>query len=152
MCSGAAARFASAQEAPVAAGMRIRITTAPSNDQAGKQRRTLVGSLVTIDESTVVVTDQHGSNVRVLRTFIIAMERSAGRKSRGKNTAIGLLVGATVGAAMVAATASDCTGLCVVGPGAAAVVGGIFFGDIGAAIGAVVPPAERWTRVPLPSP
>ena len=143
MCSGGAAT--SAPESPLAPGMRIRITTGPAADTMRAGQRT-VGSFVALDDSALVLVDEHGRSVRVPRRSISAIERSEGKYSRGRKALIGLLMGGTV----AAGGSAECQdGECSGGTGASASdgVAGLFVGAIGAAIGAVLPPGERWIRI-----
>jgi hypothetical protein len=144
MCSGAAAT--SAQESPIAPGMRIRITTGPATDRTARPGQKTVGSFVAVDDTALVLIDEHGRRVRVPRSSISTIERSEGKHSRGRKALIGLLMGATATAGGSAECQDDsCFG--DAGDSASGGLAGLFVGAIGAAIGAALPPAERWVRI-----
>jgi hypothetical protein len=112
--------------------------------------RRIIGFVVADQDRTLSLRRSDGSTVIVPREAIGKLERSAGRRSRGRNVLWGLLVGAGGGAAMGAATyscdAPTGWGLCF-GPGAAAAAGGILGGGLGAAAGVFVRGQERWSEV-----
>jgi hypothetical protein len=144
MCSGAAATSAPASS--LAPGMRIRITTGPAADRTTRAGQQTVGSFVALDDSALVLVDEHGRSVRMPRSSISAIERSEGKYSRGRKALIGLLMGGTVAAGGSAECQDgDCSG--GAGAGASDGAAGLFVGAIGAAIGAVLPPGERWIRI-----
>lgn len=127
------------------AGTRIRITAVTSMNDMTASRRTIVGTFEAIGDTAITVVDEHGVTLTIPRPTILQIERSEGRQSRGRNAAIGFAIGLGVGALLAATTTGDCAhsfGPC--GPGIAAVAGATLGGGIGLALGASIPPAERW--------
>jgi hypothetical protein len=112
--------------------------------------RRIVGFVVADRDRTLSLGRSDGSTVIVPREAIGKVERSAGRRSRGRNILWGLLVGAGGGSAMGAATyscdAPTGWGPCF-GPGVAAGAGAILGGGLGAAAGVFVRGQERWSEV-----
>jgi hypothetical protein len=111
-------------------------------------RVVLSGQLLATDHETLTIRFE-GEKLpyRVPRYAIEFVDLSAGRKgSRGRNALIGFVTGALVGALIGAATGGDdemiSQGVIVAGSAGA-------LGALGALVGATIPSAEVWQRVPL---
>jgi hypothetical protein len=110
------------------------------------------GRLVALEADTFVL-ELHKSTefARVPRAAIATVEVSAGRSSRASHAALGLLVGAAIGAGMGALTGTTCKpGEWFCSPGFNAAALAIVLAPIGA-IGGAAMPVERWKRVAEPS-
>jgi hypothetical protein len=128
---------AAAEEGPIPAGARLRVTTATSP--------AVVGTLAGRDATTLTLaTDDSDAPRRLDLSAITRLEVSRGRKS---HWLAGLLVGGAAGAAL---GAYYCSGMnCNDGETAPAIA---FFGAIGAASGALVGALIRTTRWETASP
>jgi hypothetical protein len=139
--------FAEDAEQPLV-GARVRLTTG-----ARQETQQLVGDLLGLDDHSLKlkVDEQSGPrDVLVPRATIVRLERSRARGTRGKGAGIGLLEGAVVGGVLGFAAGGSCHGnefLCF--DRSATVPGlGLFFGAVGAGIGALAGHGERWEDVP----
>jgi hypothetical protein len=120
-------------------GMRVRITAPNGADTA------VAGTIRSLDGQTIELAVRgRPEPVRVARDQIAKIEVSAGQGSRLSGALIGGLVGAGVGAAV--GKGSEPNNGYVVNSAAEA-GGAIAFALLGAAIGALIPPAERWQEV-----
>ena len=77
------------------------------------------------------------------------LDVSRGRHSRGRKALGGAIIGLVGGAILGFATGGNCEGefLCAT-PAEDAAIGGGLFAVAGALIGALLPPSEKWVRVP----
>jgi hypothetical protein len=126
-------------------GARLRVTRA--NGQS------ITGQLAALDERNFTLEQRDGSG-RATQVVVsrenaqrIQISRAPSRKGRGAG--IGFLIGAAFGAAAGYAAGSDCSNreiLCI-SRGAGAGVLGVFFGGLGAGIGAVAAHGEKWETV-----
>jgi hypothetical protein len=137
-------QLVSAQDAPapasLAPGMRVRLV-AP-DVLAGK----IVGTLQLIDEEFVTVQIEGRSEpLSVRRDKIDRLDVSAGRRSRWFYAGIGAAVG-TLGGAIAGGNHKSSLFHSDYSTGEAATQGGVLGALAGAAIGALIPPGERWTR------
>jgi hypothetical protein len=123
--------------------MRVRITTSNGADT------TVAGTIRSLDGRAIALAvPGRPEPVSVARDQIAKIEVSAGRGSRLTGALIGALVGAGVGAVVGKGSESNNT---YAVNSAAEAGGAIAFGLLGAAIGALVPPAERWQEAPTSS-
>jgi hypothetical protein len=109
----------------------------------------ILGDLVAIDDETIVVQDSSGQDVAVPAEQVTQMEvrRQAGR--RGKGALTGALTGLVAGAVVGVAAGEDCSGkdLICFDRGGTALVLGAAGALVGAGIGALVAPGEKWEVV-----
>lgn len=133
--------------AQVEPGTRVRVT------ENGQKR--VVGRLVSIDETTLSVRpDGNAEPVAVSRSTLtrIDVSQRLGRKRRGAT--IGLLVGALAGAVALASATEDCSRndfVCLFPreqQTTNTVLGAVVFGALGAGLGALVAPGEKWESIP----
>jgi hypothetical protein len=110
---------------------------------------TFVGIVLAVDNQAVSIKAEGVSSaLTVPRAAIARLERADGRRSRVRYAALGSLIGLSGGALAGLASASSCGPtelLC--SPALGAFAGGIVGAGTGAVIGAIMPPAERWTAV-----
>jgi hypothetical protein len=116
----------------------------------------VIGWLDSFDQSAITVRHRRGHISTTYRSTVTRVEQSHGRHSRWRRTGIGFALGVAGGALFGAAAGEDCAnsrgfGPCF-SPGATAAMLGMFFRGIGAAVGALVPPGERWTATAFPAP
>ncbi len=139
----------------LAPGARLRLT-APAI-----ARERMVGRLISEDADSLRL--EVGTGVITLpRESVTKVEISHSRSRRAHGARLGLLVGAVAGAALGYAMGEDqkdavpfCTlgGCATLGPfwlnkPASAAAVGIFFGAVGAGVGALVSPGEKWASIP----
>jgi hypothetical protein len=112
-----------------------------------RPRTTHTGRLLATDDETLTIRfDGQKAPFKVPRSVLESVDLSAGKQgSRGKNTLIGLAIGAAAGALLGASTNQD--DFIVTQEGAAAMAAAAL-GALGAGIGLAVPLSERWERVP----
>ena len=79
---------------------------------------------------------------------VTRLDVSRGRHSRGRKALGGAIIGLVVGAAIGAVSGGDCENsiICVTPAEGAAIVG-VPFAAVGALIGVLLPPGDRWERV-----
>jgi hypothetical protein len=79
---------------------------------------------------------------------VTRLDVSRSRHSRARKALGGAIIGLVAGAAIGAASGGDCenTIVCYT-PGEGAAMGGVLFSGVGALIGVLLPPSERWERV-----
>lgn len=123
----------------LAPGARLRVAGTSINGP-------LVGDVIAADgKSLTLGVRGKAEPLRVPYRDITAIELSVRRRSRGKGALIGAAVGAGLGMVLGLATCGDD---CAITRGAAAaILGGMGAGG-GALLGAVVPPGERWEKLP----
>ena len=121
----------------LATGAEVRITTS-SRTVRGKVLRVTDDSLVLAAGKTQEMFPQQEVKRVLLR----------GDSHRGRNSLIGLGIGAATGAIIGAAAHQDCTGWCffITSQGADAAAGAAVFGGIGAAVGALIP-TRSWLEI-----
>jgi hypothetical protein len=107
----------------------------------------LIGTVHQVSDNSVSL-DVPGRNepVSILREKIARLDVSDGLRSRGVDAAIGAGIGAGIGAAGCAAGNGSGSGH-IVSTGAVAGICAFFGGGLGALIGAVIPPGERWKEI-----
>jgi hypothetical protein len=133
---------------------RLRLTLTP---KANAPPGHVIGWLDSFDQSTISMRDHRGHISTTDRAKVTKVEQSQGRHSRWRRVGIGFAVGMAGGALIGLGSGEDCAnsggfgGPCF-SPGATAAMLGMFFGGIGAAVGAVLPPGERWTATGFPAP
>ena len=122
-------------------GMRVRILAPEVSPHK------VIGTVQRVSEDSVTL-DVPGRNepVSVLREKIARLDVSDGPRSRGVDSAIGAGIGAAVGAAGCAAGNGGGQGK-IVSTGAVAGFCALLGGGLGALIGAVIPPGERWKEI-----
>ena len=122
-------------------GMRVRILAPEVSPHK------VIGTVQRVSEDSVTL-DVPGRNepVSVLREKIARLDVSEGPRSRGVDSAIGAGIGAAVGAAGCAAGNGGGQGK-IVSTGAVAGFCALLGGGLGALIGAVIPPGERWREI-----
>jgi hypothetical protein len=124
----------------VAPGMRVRIL-APDLSSSK-----IIGTVQKVSDSSVTL-EVPGRNepVSILREKIARLDVSEGPHSRGVYSAIAGVIGAGIGA-VGCAHANSGQGH-IVSTGEVAGVCALFAGGLGALIGAVIPPGERWKEM-----
>jgi hypothetical protein len=122
-------------------GMRVRILAPEVSPHK------VIGTVQRVSEDSVTL-DVPGRNelVSVLREKIARLDVSEGPRSRGVDVAIGGVIGAGIGAGGCAAGNGSGQGH-IVSTGAVAGVCALLGGGLGALIGAVIPPGERWKEI-----
>src|SRR5450755_1368376 len=122
-------------------GMRVRILAPELSPHK------VIGTVQRVSEDSVTL-DVPGRNelVSVLREKIARLDVSEGPRSRGVDVAIGGVIGAGIGAGGCAAGNGSGQGH-IVSTGAVAGVCALLGGGLGALIGAVIPPGERWKEI-----
>jgi hypothetical protein len=122
-------------------GMRVRILAPEVSPHK------VIGTVQRVSEDSVTL-DVPGRNepVSVLREKIARLDVSEGPRSRGVDAAIGGVIGAGIGAGGCAAANGSGQGH-IVSTGAVAGVCALLGGGLGALIGAVIPPGERWKEI-----
>jgi hypothetical protein len=127
----------------LAPGMRVRIA-APE-----VLPHRLVGEISAIDEDTVTVESSASHmTVSIPRVKIDRVELSEGMRSRWVDGGIGAATGAATGAITCAEDNSHSShGYVRVSTTAVAAACGVVGAGIGALIGALIPPGERWHRM-----
>jgi hypothetical protein len=122
-------------------GMRVRIL-APE-----VVPRKLIGTVTRVSADAVTLNIPGRSEpVSIQREKIARLDTSEGPRSRGVDSAIGAGIGAAVGAAGCALGNGSGQGH-IVSTGAVAGICALFGGGLGALIGAVIPPGERWKAI-----
>jgi len=123
---------------PLAPGVRVRIV-AP-DVSAGK----VIGTITAVDEESVTLdVPGRGAAVSVPRDKITHLDVSEGPRSRWINAAFGAAVGA-LGGAIVGGNHKSSLFHGDYSTGEAATDGGVLGALVGAAVGALIPPGERW--------
>ncbi len=108
--------------------------------------RTVRGKIVRVSDEDLLLVSGKGQEMfgrpDVTRVLL------KGDSHRGRNSLIGLGVGAATGATIGAAAHHDCTGWCIFATsrGVDAAGGAIVLGAIGAAVGALIP-TRSWLEV-----
>jgi hypothetical protein len=138
--SGSAAGEEAPLDLSLTPGMRVRILT------PGISPSKVVGTINSVDDQSVTIdVPGRAEPVSVPREKIARVDVSSGRRSRWVDAAIGAGIAAAGGALACSASEtkhsivnnSDVTAGC-------ALVGAL----LGAGIGAVIPPGERWNEMP----
>ena len=145
-------RPAAAQQA-ILDNTRLRLTLVPHADAPARH---VLGWFESLDGSSITLRDHRGRMSTTQRTTVTRIEQSHGRYSRWRRTGFGFLVGVASGALFGLAAGDDCsTKRGTFAPcfdvALTAGVLGAWFGGIGAAVGASLPPGERWEPVSLPA-
>jgi hypothetical protein len=133
-------------------GARVRVVAVAASSKP------VIGTIVRVDERMMELRLADRKDLTfVPRAAIKKLEVSRGRRSRGRGALIGALIGGALGAIAVLATPGQscepssnpwsCIGGISKGEGALA-LGGLGAG-LGALVGLVIPPAEKWTPVPM---
>jgi hypothetical protein len=116
-----------------------------------RRGRSVTGMLLTATDETILLQQSgDGKAIRIPRAAVVKLEvsRAPGRRKYGAGIGAATgLAAAFVLAAIVAS--SDDGGYFDFGFGVYAIAGSIFFVPIGAAVGAIVAPGERWEDVTL---
>jgi hypothetical protein len=152
-CGLAGVPEAVAQQTTIPDNTRLRLTL---TQQANAPPRHVIGWFESLDRSGITLRDRRGRVSTTQRTKVNRIERSQGRHSRWRRTGFGFLIGATSGALVGALSGDDCSRAggsfapCF-SAGTTAGLLGVFFGGIGAGVGAALPPGERWELLALPS-
>ena len=136
---------AAAQDTP-AWGSRIRVTVVDPGKGSTKR---LTGTVVASGDTTLTVqTNKSKPPLVIPRANIAGLETSVQPSRKGRGALIGLGVGAFMGAMMGFASGDDPDGLISFTAEAKAGMGAIVLGPLGAIIGALAAPGERWEAVP----
>lgn len=145
-CAGAAF----AQAGVVGLGARVRVTTVSGGLSPGQAQATQIeGVLVEVTDRTIAIrVDRLVDQARVNRSSIAQMERAVGYRSRARKGALGALIGAASGAALLLALPCEGGSDWFCGAGFRASTGGVLGAGAGAITGVVLPPAIRWVVVP----
>jgi hypothetical protein len=116
-----------------------------------RPRRKVVGVVKTADSEVLTLVRTNGSTVVVPRTAIAKVERTNGRRSRARAAGLGFLIGAGGGSGVGFLIGATChpTGFlgCLFEPWASTFAGVVLGGSVGALVGAVSPPKDRWMTV-----
>ena len=106
------------------------------------------GTLVDMDETTITLEISPSKPpIEILRMDVSKLEVSYGKKSRHTGALIGLGVGAGLGAIIGFSGGDDPDGIVSFSAGAKAGMGAFAFGVVGAIIGSVVTPGDKWETV-----
>src|SRR4030095_891180 len=113
--------------------------------------RKVVGIVKTADSEVLTLVRTNGSTIVVPRGAIAKVERTNGRRSRARAAGLGFLIGVGGGAGVGYLIGASCNprGLmgCFLQPWGSTFAGVILGGAVGAVVGAVSPPKDRWTTV-----
>ena len=144
------ASVASAEEPrPLTAGDRIRVEVA---QQVTGRPLSIVGTLTGIDSSRLTLLNQKGVASRLPTADILRLQRSVHPSRKNKGAWIGLGVGFAAGFVSDALLSNCNEGApadsCVSGW---SVLAGLVVAPVGAGLGAIMAPGERWETVPLRS-
>ena len=142
----------------LAPGARVRVTMrAAANQEVGGRAREkrIQGKLVALDEATMTMeTDGQSRPTVVPRPAIKKVEVSTRGSRKGRAALIGFGVGALIGGAWGYSVVDDCsrgTFLCIFPkedrPGLT-LGGAVLGGALGAGLGALLGPGERWQERP----
>ena len=126
-------------------GARLRLTLATGGHP-------LVGAFVALDGETLTLQVPGRTDAMILRRDgITRAEISEGRRSRTHGALLGAAIGAGSGAiiGIVGGLASTSGGEKTYGAVASGTITAFLLGSIGAGVGLVLPPAERWKELPL---
>ena len=125
----------------LAPGMRVRILAPDVSSNK------LIGTIDRVSDESVIL-DVPGRNepVSILRRKIARLDVSEGPRSRGVDATIGGVIGAGIAAGGCALANGSGRGH-IVSSGTVAGVCALFGSGIGAAIGAAIPPGERWKEM-----
>lgn len=142
----------------LAPGARVRVTmSAAANQEAGGRahEKRIQGKLLALDETTMTVeTEGQSPPMVVPRPAIKKFEVSTRPSRKGRAALIGFGVGALIGGVLGYSTAEDCSQeefLCIFPkedrPGLT-LGGAALVGALGAGLGALLGPGERWQERP----
>jgi len=132
-----------AEPRPLAPGDRIRV-------EAHGLKQPVVGQLLSLDADHLrVLTQDRFDSTVVNRPDITALARSAGRHSRGRGAAIGAGIGIVAAGVTGLALGSDGSGDGDVSAGEKALLLAIPLALMGALIGSIPTPGERWEKIPV---
>jgi RNase P/RNase MRP subunit p29 len=147
-----------AEDESVLVGKRLRLTMR----SGARHSEPVMGTVVAETERTLRMDTGALNNVVVLRNDIANVEISRAPSRKGHGAAIGFLVGAVAGAGLGYALGDDsqgapfCTfdGCATLGPfgptrAEGALLLGALFGGLGAGLGALRAPGERWEPMPV---
>jgi len=138
---------ASAEDTPqLLIGLRVRVTATQDDGDGKRGTRRLVGDLVRFDEQTIGVQDGNNEMRSVPRSAVVRLERSRGRRTRGKWARNGFLAGALAGGVLGYAAGESCHGgefLCF-DRSATIPALGLLGGAAGALVGALAAHGEHW--------
>jgi len=139
---------AQAQPVDLVPGRRIRVHR--------QTQSTLIGALLSVSSDTLTMITTGPDTVAVARSTIRRVDVAVGTKSQaGKGAVTGLLIGGLGGALLgVASSGSDDGDFLDAGPAEWAVSGAVFFGAIGAGVGALIGSGhrtDRWEAVVVPT-
>ena len=147
--SSSAAVPAQSATAAVPTGTRLRITVLPPGRQVS-------GTLASTTATGVTMNLDRGGMVTIPHATVRRYERDNGR-SRKRGVLLGLLAGGVAGSLIGLSSGNSCTSqgglgsLGCLGEPAASAAGGLLIGSgIGAAVGALLPPRQRWTTLRNP--
>jgi hypothetical protein len=156
LVAGASADLAAQTVVAVPAGSRVRVSLVNGGDGPVVQRQ--VGTLVALDNGSVVVRNGSGDPRSYAMSSVETLEVSMGRRSRtGRGALIGGLVLGTVSAVNAYIEESRCEPhfggwfMECVDPAAMGVVGFVVGGAVGAGAGALVGSfirTDRWKPLP----
>jgi hypothetical protein len=106
------------------------------------------GRLVRVDSESLVLETSAGVATTIPRDSIERLDRSLGRHSRGRGALIGAGIAAVVGVASSLAYGASCEEEeCTMGAAYGLLLYTPLAMGVGAAIGALVPPGDRWKPV-----
>jgi hypothetical protein len=116
-----------------------------------RPRRKVVGVVESADSEALTLLRTNGSRVVVPRGAIAKVERTNGRRSRARAAGLGFLIGAGGGAGvgfLIGATCDPTAFMgCFLQPWGSTFAGVVLGGAVGALVGAVSPPKDRWMTV-----
>jgi hypothetical protein len=135
---------------PADAGSTIRVTYDQAEPgRAGKSKRTVVGTLLRLDDREILLRGEDGASTVVRSDRVLRLEVAQGRHHRGRGAAIGAAVGAALGLVGTAVWRSGCSDPeCDLGLGFGLLLYTPAAAGAGALVGVALPPARRW--VPWP--
>lgn len=124
---------------PFAPGTRLRVTT---------PRGRIVGRLLDVDEENLTLLAGNGEARTIPRAHVTALAVSTDRHTRGQGALVGAAVGIVVGASVGFAIGDDPPdSFFQFSARDKALAGVVVLAPLGAVVGAVWPPSERWVNV-----
>jgi hypothetical protein len=147
-------------EGDLAPGARVRVTvTAATNQEVGDRTREkrIQGKLLALDEATMTIETegQPRPPIVVPRPEIKKLEVSTRKSRKGRAALIGAGMGALIGGALGYSLADDCSReelFCIFPKedrSKDALGGALLVGALGAGLGALIGPGERWQERPV---
>lgn len=137
---------ASIAQSPVQSWTSVTAIAAGTSVRVSVGSRTVNGQVQGVTDDSLSLNSGKGQEI-FTRPEVVRVSVKK-QSHRGRNTLIGLGAGATIGAAVGAASHKDCAGFCIfyTTRGQDAGIGAVVFGVIGTAVGALIP-TGGWREV-----